>query len=296
MAKDRAKGMLISLDIRQQVELLSNEEAGELFKALLAYANEGTPISTENRLLSVVFAGLRSQLDCAAEMYAKRCEKNKAIAIERERNKREQAASTNVHEEARTCTNVEKEHERARTYTNVHEEARTCTNVEKEHERARTYTNVHEEARTCTNVTNKIKENKIKENNNIKKDAKASKEKTDGANAPHSALLDVNAFVAYFNEQLVAQGAIIKQVKTVTAKRRSVIEARARENGKEALKTVADKSASSDFLNGKNDRGWLATFDWLMRPNNFVKVLEGNFDNKNMAACNGGKNVNDLWQ
>nr|DAM25352.1 MAG TPA: hypothetical protein [Caudoviricetes sp.] len=33
MAKDRAKGMLISLDIRQQVELLSNEEAGDLFKA-----------------------------------------------------------------------------------------------------------------------------------------------------------------------------------------------------------------------------------------------------------------------
>lgn len=106
----------------------------------------------------------------------------------------------------------------------------------------------------------------------------------------------MNAFVAYFNEQLVAQGAIIKQVKTVTPKRRSVIEARARENGKEALKTVADKSATSDFLNGKNDRGWLATFDWLMRPNNFVKVLEGNFDNKTMAANNGGKNVNDLWQ
>lgn len=262
MANDRAKGMLISLDIRQQVELLSNEEAGELFKALLAYADEGTPISTENRLLSVVFAGLRSQLDASAENYAKRCEKNRAIAIERERNKREQAASENVKE---------------------HEEARTCTNV-------------HEEARTCTNVTNIRKDNIRKDNIDIKKDAKASKEKTDGANAPHSALLDVNAFVAYFNEQLVAQGAIIKQVKTVTPKRRSVIEARARENGKEALKTVADKSATSDFLNGKNDRGWLATFDWLMRPNNFVKVLEGNFDNKNMAACNGGKNVNDLWQ
>lgn len=252
MAKDRAKGMLISLDIRQQVELLSNEEAGELFKALLAYADEGTPISTDNRLLSVVFAGLRSQLDASAENYAKRCEKNRAIAIERERNKREQAASTNVHEEARTCTNV--------------------TNIRKDNIR------------------------KDKDNIDIKKDAKASKEKTDGANAPHSALLDVNAFVAYFNEQLVAQGAIIKQVKTVTAKRRSVIEARARENGKEALKTVADKSATSDFLNGKNDRGWLATFDWLMRPNNFVKVLEGNFDNKTMAANNGGKNVNDLWQ
>ena len=249
MAKDRAKGMLISLDIRQQVELLSNEEAGELFKALLAYADEGTPISTENRLLSVVFAGLRSKLDASAENYAKRCEKNRAAIVERWRKEREQSN-----------------------------------------------TDEYECIQSNTNEYYIRKDNIRKDNIDIKKDAKASKEKTDGANAPHSALLDVNAFVAYFNEQLVAQGAIIKQVKTVTAKRRSVIEARARENGKEALKTVADKSASSDFLNGKNDRGWLATFDWLMRPNNFVKVLEGNFDNKNMAASNGGKNVNDLWQ
>ena len=249
MAKDRAKGVLISLDIRQQVELLSNEEAGELFKALLAYADEGTPISTENRLLSVVFAGLRSQLDASAENYAKRCEKNKAAILERWRKERKQSN-----------------------------------------------TNEYECIQSNTNEYYIRKDNIRKDNIDIKKSAKADKEKTDGANAPHSALLDVNAFVAYFNEQLVAQGAIIKQVKTVTPKRRSVIEARARENGKEALKTVADKSATSDFLNGKNDRGWLATFDWLMRPNNFVKVLEGNFDNKTMAANNGGKNVNDLWQ
>ena len=249
MAKDRAKGVLFSLDIRQQVELLSNEEAGELFKALLAYADEGTPISTENRLLSVVFAGLRSQLDASAENYAKRCEKNKAAILERWRKERKQSN-----------------------------------------------TNEYECIQSNTNEYYIRKDNIRKDNIDIKKSAKADKEKTDGANAPHSALLDVNAFVAYFNEQLVAQGAIIKQVKTVTPKRRSVIEARARENGKEALKTVADKSATSDFLNGKNDRGWLATFDWLMRPNNFVKVLEGNFDNKTMAANNGGKNVNDLWQ
>jgi hypothetical protein len=269
MAKDRAKGMLISLDIRQQVELLSNEEAGELFKALLAYADEGTPISTENRLLSVVFAGLRSQLDASAENYAKRCEKNKAAMLERWRKERKQS-NTNEYECIQSNTNE-------------------CESIQ-------TNTEEYECIQSNTNEYYIRKDNIRKDNIDIKKDAKASKEKTDGANAPHSALLDVNAFVAYFNEQLVAQGAIIKQVKTVTVKRRSVIEARARENGKEALKTVADKSASSDFLNGKNDRGWLATFDWIMRPNNFVKVLEGNFDNKTMAASNGGKNVNDLWQ
>lgn len=253
MTKDKVKGMLISVDIRQQVELLSNEEAGELFKALLAYTDEGTPISTDNRLLAVVFAGVRAQLDTAAERYASKCAKNKEIAIERERRKR----GTQDNEREQTCTDV------------------------------------NERDATCTNSTNKIKENK---SNNKKSTLKGTqKSSADGADAPRPALIDTNAFVVYFNEQIQAHGAIIKQVKNVTAQRKSAIEARARENGKEALKTIADKAAVSDFLNGKNDRGWLATFDWIMKPNNFVKVLEGNFDN-NAPATGGGKNVNDLWQ
>jgi hypothetical protein len=252
MTKVKTKGMLISVDIRQQVELLSNEEAGELFKALLAYTDEGTPISTDNRLLAVVFAGVRAQLDTAAERYASKCEKNKAIAIERERRKREN------------------------------------------NEREQTCTDVNERDAACTNSTNKIKENKNKSNNKKSTLKGTQKSSADGADAPRPALIDTNAFVAYFNEQLQAQGAIIKQVKNVTAQRKSTIEARARENGKEALKIVADKAAVSDFLNGKNDRGWLATFDWIMKPNNFVKVMEGNFDNA--TATGGGKKVNDLWQ
>jgi hypothetical protein len=35
----------------------------------------------------------------------------------------------------------------------------------------------------------------------------------------------------------------------------------------------------SDFLKGTNGK-WNATFDWLMNENNFVKVLEGNYENK----------------
>ena len=36
--KDKAKGMLLPVDCRQQVELLTDAEAGQLFKALLAYS------------------------------------------------------------------------------------------------------------------------------------------------------------------------------------------------------------------------------------------------------------------
>jgi hypothetical protein len=253
MVKDKAKGMLISVDIRQQVELLTDEEAGVLIKALLAYADEGTPFGTDNRVLAVVFAGVRAQLDTAAKRYASKCEKNRATALERERRKRE---------------------------VQEHECAQTCTDV-------------HEREQTCTNSTNKIKENISNKKSTLTGTQKSS---ADGAIAPHSAPVDTDAFVRYFNAQLQAQGAIIKQVRNTTAQRKSAIEARARENGKKALQTVADKAAVSDFLNGKNDRGWLATFDWIMKPNNFAKVLEGNFDNNATATKGGDKNVNDLWQ
>lgn len=35
----------------------------------------------------------------------------------------------------------------------------------------------------------------------------------------------------------------------------------------------------SDFLRGKNRNGWTITFDWFMLPNNFPKVLDGNYAN-----------------
>ena len=35
---------------------------------------------------------------------------------------------------------------------------------------------------------------------------------------------------------------------------------------------------ASDFLKGKNDRGWRATFDWILNEANMNKIIEGNYD------------------
>ena len=37
-------------------------------------------------------------------------------------------------------------------------------------------------------------------------------------------------------------------------------------------------------MNGKNGKGWVASFDWMMCPTNFPKVLEGNYDNEEPAG------------
>lgn len=39
------------------------------------------------------------------------------------------------------------------------------------------------------------------------------------------------------------------------------------------------KTAESDFLNGKNERGWRADFDFILKPKNRQKILEGGYDN-----------------
>ena len=47
----------------------------------------------------------------------------------------------------------------------------------------------------------------------------------------------------------------------------------------EVLEAI-EKAVASSFCNGTNDRGWLATFDWFVRPNTIAKLLEGAHDDR----------------
>ena len=54
----------------------------------------------------------------------------------------------------------------------------------------------------------------------------------------------------------------------------------------ETFVTLFTKAEASSFLTGNNDRGWNASFDWLMKADNMAKTLEGKYDNKG-----GGNNA-----
>lgn len=87
-----------------------------------------------------------------------------------------------------------------------------------------------------------------------------------------------NKVAKYFNEQM--QGKQVKQIIKLSQKRKSHIIARTKEFGKQAVAIVIQKTAASKFLNGDNSRGFLASFDWIFRPNNFTKIYEGNYDDR----------------
>jgi hypothetical protein len=44
--------------------------------------------------------------------------------------------------------------------------------------------------------------------------------------------------------------------------------------------TLCQDIKASDFLMGKTDNKWKITIDWILKPANIVKVLEGNYKNK----------------
>lgn len=79
----------------------------------------------------------------------------------------------------------------------------------------------------------------------------------------------------------------LPKVTALTPKRRNTIQQRIKEHGREAVSVCFEKTGKSDFLCGINDRGWMASFDWIMKPENFVKILEGNFDSKTQIPRNG---------
>ena len=74
----------------------------------------------------------------------------------------------------------------------------------------------------------------------------------------------------------------IKPIRGIAKKgtRADQLRARIREHGEEAVIEAVDRIRNSDFLQGKNARGWMVTFDWFIKPANFQKVLEGNYDNR----------------
>ena len=75
------------------------------------------------------------------------------------------------------------------------------------------------------------------------------------------------------------KGLKLPGVQKITDKRKSNINARIKDYGIDIVKEVLVKADKSDFLTSELKSKWY-NFDWLFNPNNFVKVLEGNYDNR----------------
>ena len=77
----------------------------------------------------------------------------------------------------------------------------------------------------------------------------------------------------------------LPKVKALTDTRKRYLRARWKEHpGMDFWRELFEKVEASDFLTGRADYGnrkpFIANFEWIIRPNNFAKILEGIYDNR----------------
>lgn len=84
----------------------------------------------------------------------------------------------------------------------------------------------------------------------------------------------------------------IKSLRSGT-KRYNSLKARLEEFSEEEILQAIINIKKSYFLQGKNNRGWTISFDWFVKPNNFIKVLENQYKNNeienNIPAAKANK-------
>jgi hypothetical protein len=106
---------------------------------------------------------------------------------------------------------------------------------------------------------------------------------------------DVRRVIEEWNKLQDVGIAPIRDIKPAS-KRCQMLKGRIREYGMNDLLKAMDNIRHSDFLRGENKNGWMITFDWFVKPNNFLKVLEGNYngDRKHGSGAKTQRKVEPL--
>lgn len=138
------------------------------------------------------------------------------------------------------------------------------------------------------NIQDLSVDNIIQEKTNINVGKKEVLFSEENEKKPSKEDIDFDMLRLYFNSKM--KGQAIRPVKTMTDVRKRAVSARARMHGKQSIQTVIDKAAASDFLNGHNNRNWVADFNWIFQENRFVDILEGKYDNNKKQSYATGQN------
>lgn len=246
------------------IEGLTDEQLGQLTRAIFLYARDGETISLEP-VVRMAFAFIKDNIERNQDKYQAKCEKNRQIALERERKKREareKAGNTNVHERSRTCENN----------TNVHERSPYDNDNDNE------YDNDNDVSKE-TNILEPSKEGI--------QSASVKTEVPGGGKGSKSQKIDYAAVKEYWNRKHDETKSAMPPITLMTENRKVMVKARVRQckGDVKTLYRVIDIAMASDFMNGNNKHGWLGKFDWIFgNEQNFAKVLEGNFNNEPAAS------------
>ena len=140
-------------------------------------------------------------------------------------------------------------------------------------------------------VNSKVNVNDPEEERDKEGDIRRKKEKDITAEPVKSA--DVQRIIDSWNSLGLNK---VKAINPDTS-RYAMLRKRLKDYGVDTIVEGVDKIRNSSFLQGHNNKGWTVTFDWFIKPDNFQKVIDGNYDDRKAASQNtkaGTERMDDL--
>ena len=238
----------------QLIEGLTDEQLGQLTRALFIYARDGEVINLEP-VVRMAFVFIKDKIDRNQQKYQKKCERNRE-------NIRKRWNKSN--------TNDTKENERIPSDTNVYERIPSDTT------RYLSDSDSDSDSDVSKETDNKPSKEGIKS-------ASVKPEAPGGGKGSKSQKIDYAAVKEYWNRKHDETKSAMPPITLMTENRKVMVKARVRQckGDVKTLYRVIDIAMASDFMNGNNKHGWLGKFDWIFgNEQNFAKVLEGNFNNE----------------
>ena len=241
----------------QLIEGLTDEQLGQLTRALFTYARDAEIIKLDP-VVRMAFVFIKDKIDRNQTKYQKKCERLRANAQKRwgmQKDANDTEACNTIQKHTNKCKSMQL-HTKGCLYDSD-SDSDSDSDVSKE---------------TDNNIPSK-------EGLSISENPKVDP-------AKRCAKIDFAAIKEYWNTKHDQSGSAMRRLTLMSDQRKSNVRARIREYGGDVQKVykAIDKAMESNFMNGKNGKGWVASFDWMMCPSNFPKVLEGNYDNEQPAG------------
>ena len=239
------------------IEGLTDEQLGQLTRAIFLYARDGETISLEP-VVRMAFGFIVDDMKRNKAKYEEKVERWRANGKKGGRPRKNQ-------EDKQKPIGLDKNQEVFSKTLYDNDNVYVNDNV---------YDNV--------DVNDVSKETDNKPSKEGIQSASVKPEAPGGGKGSKSQKIDYAAVKEYWNRKHDETKSAMPPITLMTENRKVMVKARVRQckGDVKTLYRVIDIAMASDFMNGNNKHGWLGKFDWIFgNEQNFAKVLEGNFNN-----------------
>ena len=257
----------------QLIEGLTDEQLGQLTRALFIYARDGEVINLEP-VVRMAFVFIKDKIDRNQQKYQKKCERNRENI-----RKRWNKSNTNNTKENERIPNDTSVYERIPNDTSVYERIPNDTTRYLYDSDSDSDSDVSKE----TNILEPSKEASMQSFSEKNVCAAEEPQKSSEKKKSKKGEIDYAAIKDYWNEQHDKTNSAMRRLTLMTENRKEAIRGRLKDCKGDISKIylAIDKAMASDYLNAGHS--W-ASYDWVMTRKYFPKVLEGNYDNTKPAA------------